>query len=505
MVPIDYFDVAAERFADRTAIVDRDVSLSYRQLQWLTHLVAAQLAGDSAGGQSSPVALFSPNDYRVLIAALAAMRVGRGVVPLHSQNRLEVNALTLRTVGPRSAYYHSSLSNDVERLRQSNVGVDSWHCLDTIMPAENHYEWRASAPDWIQPDGNPTTPVYYWSTSGSAGEPKIVVDTCGSFLPMLMTMRAWHSTYTSHPVSLIVAPMSHSGGPHAVMMLTLGATVVVARTFDPAEITCLIERYKVTDIWLPPTALYLLIESPDARRRDLSSLRTVQMGMAGAAPERIREAVALLGPCVSHTYGQIETGLVTMLDPATVAAAVSGHFPERLKSSGTTTFLNRFGIMSEDGRLLALKQEGEVVVRGQSVKPYLDHDMTVQARRYGWHHTGDIGFVDDCGFLYLVARIRDVINTSGFKVPAAQVEQAIMELPSIRECAVVAVPDPIRGEVAKAVVTLRTGATFEPAAIIEHCRQRVARGAPVSVTRWEALPRSPAGKIDKRRIRDSLR
>jgi acyl-coenzyme A synthetase/AMP-(fatty) acid ligase len=248
--------------------------------------------------------------------------------------------------------------------------------------------------------------------------------------------------------------------------------------------------------------LYLLLEHPDVRTRNLSSLRHLQLGTAATAPSKVKEAIEVFGPCVSQAYGQIETGFNTALDRALGAAAAAGDHPERLGSAGRSLFVNRVAIMSDDGRLLAPGEHGEIVARGRCIKRYLSDTATAEARRFGWHHTGDIGYIDEEGFLYIVGRLRDVVNMAGMKIPAVEIESVILELPDVRECAVIAVPDRLRGEVPKAIVAARTGAQVSHENIIAHCRRRlgVAR-APTSVAEWPDLPKSPAGKIDKLRIR----
>jgi acyl-coenzyme A synthetase/AMP-(fatty) acid ligase len=226
------------------------------------------------------------------------------------------------------------------------------------------------------------------------------------------------------------------------------------------------------------------------------------LGTAAISPERLKEAIELFGPCISQTYGQIESGFITALDPRVAAASVAGHHPERLASSGCNAGVNRVAIMGADGRLLPPGETGEIVVRGRCVKRYLDEAATSEARRFGWHHTTDLGRFDEDGYLYIVGRMKDIINVAGLKVPAAEIERVIMELCEVRECAVVAVPDPVRGEVPKAIVAVKAGETIEAGDVMAHCRQRLGVSrSPAFIEQWADLPKSPAGKIDKRLIR----
>jgi fatty-acyl-CoA synthase len=330
-----------------------------------------------------------------------------------------------------------------------------------------------------------------------------VIETIRHFNIALHAARTRRSGWEN--VLLSMAPMSHAGGPVAFATLVLGGTVVVPRNVTPANVLAAIQQERVTELWLSPTALYLLLDYPRRREFDTSSIRRFLMGMAGVSPDRVRAAVEAFGPCIAHTYGQIETGIVTVLDAATVAEAVGGVGPERLASSGMNAGINRFAIMDDDGRLLTAGTEGEIVVRGSMVKRYLDDEATAVAQAGGWHRTGDVGYVDAAGYLYVVGRKRDVVNVGGLKVAAADVERTIMELGEVRECAVVAVPDTLRGDAIKAVVVAASGRSIDPGRVIRHCLARLGVGrAPHSVDVWPELPRSPVGKIDKRQIRERV-
>lgn len=506
MVPIDHFDTAVSLFPDAPAIVDGSVTLTFAQVARASHTVAMVVAAAAANDGLTPVAIYSPNDYRFLIAMIGVMRAGGVVVPVHASNPVDVTLKFLRQVQSQCVFYHSSLSQQIERLRTEMPSITDWISLDELLDAESirtpclsDVDYR---PDWIDASGNRDRPVYYWATSGTTGEPKVVVDDVVTFDGAMAFVRALPMMKANRFVSLAIAPLSHGAGPHSFAILAMGGMVIVVRQFDAIEILSLIETRRVTDMWLSPTALYLLLESQNTRPRDLSSLRYVQLGTAAVSPDRLKQAISAFGPCVGQTYGQIETGFVTTLEPDIAAAAARGEHPERLSSAGRSAFVNQVAIMAPDGRLLAPGESGEVVVRGRCVKRYLDDTATREARRFGWHHTGDIGYLDESGFLFISGRLRDVVNMAGLKIPAAELEHAIMEIPEVRECAVVAVPDPLRGEVPRAIVSLQDGESITSSEVIAHCRQRTgAARAPASVEFWTELPKSPAGKIDKLRIR----
>jgi len=511
MRPIDYFDMAAELNERETALIDQDVRVSFGELRRQSEQIASALSELAPAGKPFGVALYSPNDYRVMATMVGTMRAGAVLAPIHARNTIDVNIDVLTRIKPKCLIYHSSVVGDVRAMKAQLPSVEAWICLDAAMNEDRSLEdfaasGRAPAADWGDVDGNPDWPVQFWQTSGTTDRPKIVIETCGTLDAMLriMRQRRLERAYT-RPIVLAVAPLSHAGGSHAFARLTLGSTVVIMRSFDAQEILQQIERHRVTDMWLPPTALALLLNYPDVKAFDLSSLAHVDLGAAAVAPATLRDAVDILGPCISQTYGQIETGVVTILDAPIVAASVAGDHPERLLTSGRSLFNCRGAIMSEDGRLLPPGETGEIVVRGRTVKRYLDPAQTAEARRYGWHHTGDLGFVDESGCLSVVGRKRDVIITGGFKVLAAEIEQVLMELPAVHECAVVAAPDLVRGEAIKAIVVFKTGQSLTDQGILAHCRKRLPRGKiPTSIEPWPMLPKSAVGKVDKRCIRQRI-
>jgi long-chain acyl-CoA synthetase len=202
-------------------------------------------------------------------------------------------------------------------------------------------------------------------------------------------------------------------------------------------------------------------------------------------------------------YSQIESGFLTWLDEGTVADAASGKHPQRLASSGRSLCIARVAIMADD-TLAPPGALGEIVVRGASVKNYLDKAHTAQSRIGGWFHTGDIGYFDDDGYLYVCGRMKDIVISGGLKISAAEVEGVILELAEVSECAVIAAPDQVRGEAVVAVVTARTPHSIRSDVIIAHCRRRLgAHKVPRRVEQRLEMPKTAVGKIDKERLRDA--
>jgi fatty-acyl-CoA synthase len=302
-----------------------------------------------------------------------------------------------------------------------------------------------------------------------------------------------------------VAPLSHAAGVVAFALFPLGATNVVMPGFDAGEVLGNIERFRVTHLFLPPTAFYALLAHPNVAKFDYSSLRVFLLAASPVSPDKLKKGVEIFGPCMCQCYGQTESPmLLTWLDQKTLAAAAAGDHSERLGSCGRATSAVRLGIMDDDGKLLAAKQVGEIVARGSLVTPgyYKMPHATEEIRAHGWHHTGDVGYYDEDGYFYIVDRKKDMIISGGFNVYSAEVEAGIMALPQVHECAVIGVPDEKWGEAVKALIVLRPGYSLTGEDVLAHCKAKLGGvKTPKSVEFRQEIPKTAAGKIDRKELR----
>jgi fatty-acyl-CoA synthase len=225
------------------------------------------------------------------------------------------------------------------------------------------------------------------------------------------------------------------------------------------------------------------------------------------APEKIVEAVQKLGPVVCQADGSTECGApLTFMSTQDVADAVAGPDKRhRLLSCGKqTSMVEALEIMDEDGRILGPGEQGELVMRGPTeMLGYLDDaTATAEIKAHGWLHTGDIGRRDEDGYFYITDRKRDMIVSGGFNIFPFEVERALLEHPSVQDCAVIGVPDEKWGEAVKACVELKPGHAASSEHLIAHARTRIgSMKAPKSIDFIESLPRSPVGKVLKRELR----
>jgi fatty-acyl-CoA synthase len=510
MRAIDYFDKAAGEYAARTALVDGALRYTYAELREATEALAGAMRASGLEPEDR-VAIYSLNDARVLVCMLGLMRAGGAWVPINYRNAIDANIEFMNYAEVRWLFYHSSFEEQVEQIRKLVPSLCHLVCIDASgrsAPSLQEFMGRnksAEEPDWGDALGNPDRLVGLVPTGGTTGPAKGVRVTTVPWTAFTEMVGHYWRCEGIDPVCLSTAPLSHAAGPVSFAMFTLGATNVVLPRFDALEVLQNIERFQVTHVFLPPTALYALLDHPRVREFDYSSLRVLLLAASPVSPDRFRQAVELFGPCVCQCYGQTEAPmLLTWLDQKIVAAAASGDHPERLRSCGKATYGVRLAIMDDDGHLLPPHQAGEIVARGSLVTPGYHNlpEATADIHKYGWHHTGDVGSRDEEGFFYIVDRKKDMIITGGFNVFSAEVEAAIMSLPEVYECAVIGVPDEKWGEAVKAMVVVRGGQSLGEDTVLAHCKGSLGGvKSPKSVEFVAEIPKTPAGKIDRKALR----
>jgi acyl-CoA synthetase (AMP-forming)/AMP-acid ligase II len=313
--------------------------------------------------------------------------------------------------------------------------------------------------------------------------------------------------FEGRPSYLALAPLTHAAGVLCFPVMALGGRIVVMPKPDVGAFIGLIERERITHTFLPPTLIYMLLGHEALDATDLSSLQCFWYGAAPMSTARLEEALRRIGPVMAQLFGQTEAPMmVSMLPPADHFRADGSVAVERLASAGRPAPLVTVGIMDpETGALVATGERGEIVVRGSLVMAgyYKNEEATAAASAGGWHHTGDVGYLDEHGYLFIVDRLKDMIITGGFNVYSAEVEQALMAHPAVRDCAVVGLPDEKWGERVAAVI--EPSADVDPDELIAFVKARIGSvKAPKQIELWPELPRSRVGKILKVDVRDRL-
>jgi len=345
-------------------------------------------------------------------------------------------------------------------------------------------------------------------TSGTTGRPKGAVLSHRSILGLRAAMTPavmppWYR-WSAEDVSLIAMPVAHvSGTGWAIWSLQHGATGIITREFDPHAVFELLVQHRINKIIMVPTALQIAVRHPRARGTDFSFIQYIAYGAAPMPLALLRECIEVFGCGFVQMYGMTETaGAITALPP-------EDHDTERgarLTSVGKPLPGVEMKIVDSEGRALPPGEVGEIATRSAAnMTGYYNLPgataETIDAE--GWLHTGDAGYLDADGYLFLKDRIKDMIISGGENVYPAEVENAIFGHPGVAEVAVIGVPDEKWGETVKAVVVLKPGSTPDAAGIITWARERIAAyKAPKSVEFIAALPRNASGKILRRELRE---
>lgn len=350
--------------------------------------------------------------------------------------------------------------------------------------------------------GQPAVLTY---TSGTTGPPKGAINTHANVVFACRFYEHW-AGLDGNDVILGIAPLFHITGlvAHMGPSMTTGAALVLGYRFDVGGVADLIERYRPTFTIGAITAFIALMTNPAVTGRDLSSLTTVYSGGAPVAPATVEEFERTFGPYIHNIYGLTEAtgpclavprGGRAPVDPSTGALA-----------AGVPVFNTEVRIVREDGSTAHAGEPGELAMRGPQVVPgYWNRpEETASAIRDGWLFTGDVAVQDADGWFFIVDRLKDQINASGFKVWPREVEDVLISHPAVVETAVVGVPDEYRGETVKAFVVTRPGSTVTAEDLIDFCRGRLAAYKyPRAVVLVDDLPRTASGKILRRALRSS--
>jgi acyl-CoA synthetase (AMP-forming)/AMP-acid ligase II len=515
---VDYLDKGASLGPDAACLTTDGETLSYAEVQQLSYRIAGALeaTGVRPGGK---VAILSANDPVAFSCVFGISRAGAIWCPINPRNEAAENRELLDQFDCEVLIYQSAFTPLVDRIRDSLPKVHTFVCLDgepTDSGPAPHPSGRRTvgwdafrggasqpAPDLTDPDDL----AMIVGTGGTTGRPKGVM-LGNANLETMTALTLMGYPFGERPVYLALAPLTHAAGVLCFPVLASGGEIVIMRAPDVHAFLELIPRHGVTHTFLPPTLIYMVLAAPELDSTDLSSLRCFWYGAAPMSVSRLEEALQRIGPVMAQLFGQTEAPMmISILPPAAHFDAAGNIARGRLSSAGRPSPLVTVAIMGADGDLLPSGERGEIVVRGSLVMRgyYRNPDATAAASAYGWHHTGDIGYLDGDNYLYIVDRAKDMIITGGFNVYSTEVEQALMAHTDVQDCAVVGQPDEKWGERVVAVVQLQPGSLVGPDELIAFAKARIGSvKAPKQVLVWHDLPRSKVGKVVKPEIKARL-
>lgn len=496
---------AAARYRDREALRFGPRAWSFRDLDRAADRVARGLLalGLMRGDR---VVAFGRNSDGYLLLWLGCVRAGLIHVPANYALTAGELGYILAQSGARALFHQPALAEVADAAAAAHPAALLRGTIDAATPAPLVPDVLAAAQDprWDAgpaPDAGlaETDIAQIIYTSGTTGAPKGAVMTHRAYLAEYMGV-VQALDFAEGDRSLAALPLYHTAQMHVFVMphLMVGAHTLLIEAPVPATVLALIEREHITSFFAPPTVWITLLRHAEFGRRDLSSLRRLYYGAAIMPVPVMQELQQRLpGALLYNCYGQSEIApLATVLRPEEHAA--------RPASVGRPVLTVQTRIVDEAMQDVPPGERGEIVHRSaQLMTEYWGKpEETAEAFRGGWFHSGDVGTMDAEGYITIVDRTKDVINTGGVLVASREVEDAILTHPAVSECAVIGLPDPRWVEAVAAVVVLRPGQEAGEEALIAHARQTLAPfKLPKRVIFAEALPRNTAGKLLKRELR----
>jgi fatty-acyl-CoA synthase len=452
------------------------------------------------------VGYFGKNSDRYFEVMLGALKANMAIVGVNWRLAAPEVAYVLSDAGCEVIFADAEFAPLIEKIGAECPRLRHRVVVDGERDGWSHYPaWRdAQGSDDPQLPIAPDDDAIQLYTSGTTGHPKGVQLSNANYLAFFRAAQAakW-GDFGAGEANLVAMPNFHVAGTNmGVATLAQGATAIIQREVNPGEILDLIARHRIKSAFLVPAVIGMLVQHPKIREADISSLRSMFYGASPIAEALLAQAQATFPGCgFTQLYGLTETvGAATALQPA-------DHVAEKglLRSCGKPYPGIDVRTIDSAGRPTQPGDVGEIVIRGDVVmKGYWNKpDATAAAIRNGWFYTGDAGYFDSDGFLYIHDRVKDMIVSGGENIYPAEVENAVFGHPSVADVAVIGVPDDKWGEAVKAIVVLKPGATATAADVIAFARTRIAGyKVPKSVDFIAALPRNPSGKILRRELRE---
>jgi fatty-acyl-CoA synthase len=499
----------ARRHGDRPGFIWGDRSWTWREINSHVSALAAALAANGIG-KGDRVLVHSKNCEEMFFSMFAAFRLGAVWVPTNFRLMPDEVAYLATASGAKAFLCHGDFPDHAKAVTGPaytwRIGTGGAFGETSLREAMEAHARVSVANVPVEHDD----PCWFFFTSGTTGRSKAAVLTHGQ-MAFVVTNHLADLTpgTTEEDTSLVVAPLSHGAGVHQLMQSARGAATILLPTerFDIAEAFRLIQRHRVSNLFTVPTILKMMVEHPAVEQFDHSSLRHVIYAGAPMYREDQKFALKKLGKVIVQYFGLGEvTGNITVF-PAALHEEEDG-LKARIGTCGFERTGMQVSIQDDKGRELKPFETGEICVVGPAVfAGYYDNpEANAKAFRDGWFRTGDLGHMDEEGFVYITGRASDMYISGGSNIYPREIEEKILTHPAVGEVAVLGVPDPVWGEVGIAVCVPREGA--KPATEAEMAAflaPKVPRyKMPKRFFFWEALPKSGYGKIPKRLVRDEL-
>ncbi|MFY9931871.1 MAG: AMP-binding protein [Streptosporangiaceae bacterium] len=513
----------ATRYPERVAMLSDDRAVSYAELDERSSRLGRALHGlGLAAGDR--IALITDNRWECVEVMVAAAKAGLVFVPLDFRLDDDAAAHLLKHSGARAAVVGGSHREQAARLAAAGTPVEFWIHLDGATgeadsgqpPAGQLQSGQLGYAELLGGAGDgaelPTAPddagfcILY--TSGTTGVPKGVYFTHQQSMDNAMAVLVEYGVDAASRY-LVSYPHNSAGSVNHVIgpVLMAGGALVIGdvRNFEAARYFATVERYRVTHSQLVPTMVFRLLAAETSC--DLSSLTTVGYASAPIPAPRVREMIDRFGPIFIQAFGMTETcSVATVLGKADHQVAGTGR-EGLLASCGRASYGIEVAVVDDDDRPVPPGTLGEVIMRGRWLFEcyWDDPELTAATKRGGWLHSGDVGYLDGEGYLYLVDRKKDLLIIGGANIASKEIEDVLYQIPGVLEAAVIGAPDEEWGERPHAFLAAAPGHDLDPEAVHAHCKDRLATiKRPVAITILATMPKTSTGKISKPQLRQQL-
>lgn len=490
---------SARRHPDRPALQIADRVTTYGELDARVGRIAGGLRRLGVQ-QGDRVLLVQRNQPELVECLLACFRGGFVPVPLNFRLHPSEVAVIAEDCAPRAVVYGPGFEDRAVLCKERLPGVelvatcreDGVRSLDSLAEGEH---------ELVDVDVDPEHPAWLFYTSGTTGRPKGAVMPHRLLWAVTLNYFADIGPLRCEDVLLHAAPLTHGSGLYALPGIAAGAHHVIqhTETFEPSVALELIAEHRVTSLpFLAPTMVNRLVAHHASAGGNVASLRTAVYGGAPMYVEDAQAARAAFGPVFTQVYGQGEAPTITRL----MASPSPDEEVEvrRLASAGTARMNVELTIRDTDGRELPTGESGEICARGPVVMTgyWRNVEASRSALAGGWLRTGDVGYLDEQGYLFINGRSKDMIISGGSNIYAREIEEVLLLHTDVDEVAIIGVPDREWGESVRAVVVTRQGAQVSDEELTRHCLAHLASfKKPRSIVRAESLPTSPYGKVSK--------
>ena len=511
----EFLNITSLIVPDRIAIVFDGKRFSFQELEERVKKLANALAGMGVRA-GDRIASMQVNCNENIETYFAAAKLDAVYVPLNFRSRSEEIEYMINDSKPKILITGERYVSMVDDIKENLTSVDGFVVMDDAS-AEGWESYEqllsTSSGEDMYPMGDEDDLTMVMFTAGTTGSPKGVMLSHDSFASYLLA-NVSPPDLESEEKNILTVPLYHIAGVQAVMAAIYGGrTLIIQRQFEPVEWMTLVQEEKANRAMMVPTMLKMLMDHQEFEKFDLSTLEVITYGAAPMPVEVIKRAISKFpGTFFINAFGQTETAAtITMLPPEDHILEGSEEEIEkklnRLTSIGKPLSDVEVRIVNENGGEVDVGETGEIVAQGpRLMKGYWNQqEATTEALRGGWLYTGDLGYFDEDGYIFLSGRAKDFIKRAGEMVSPEEVEQVLHSHPSIDEAAIIGVPDVDWGERVRAIVVAKVGATIDKEEVMAYCKDRMASfKKPESVVVVEELPRNPLGKVLKRVLREEF-